>query len=86
LRTGNAKNSAILSGARNLNFPYGFRFHDYLEDDLVNIKLKVEELLQMAQRAHSRARYKPEAAKPMGFYLSLQDFRWSLDHYLKKDN
>lgn len=63
-----------------------FFLHDYLEDDLVTIKLKVEELIQMAQRAHSRAKYKPEAAKPMGFYLSLQDFRWSLDHYLKKDH
>lgn len=60
-----------------------FFLHDYLDDDLLTIKLKIEELIQITQRAHSRAKYKPEVAKPMGFYLSLQDFRWNMDHYLK---
>ena len=61
-----------------------FFLHDYLEEDIDQIKIKIEELIQYTKRANSRAKFKPSSAKPMACYLSLQNFRWELDGYLKE--
>lgn len=60
-----------------------FFLHDYLPEDAAAIQSRIEELIQFASRADKRSKARPEDARPKGLYISCQDFRWSLDEYLK---
>lgn len=61
-----------------------FFLHDYLPEDKDEIIRKLNELIQLARRANNRAKFKINEAKPVGLYLSLQNFRWNLDKYLNE--
>ena len=59
-----------------------FYLHDYLPEDSEMIKIKIEELLEFAKRANSRAKFHIDESSPSGLYISLQNFRWDIDRYL----
>ncbi|MBK9322106.1 MAG: helix-turn-helix transcriptional regulator [Bdellovibrionaceae bacterium] len=61
-----------------------FFLHDYLPEDREEITRKMQELTELAKRANSRAKFKIDNSKPMGLYLSLQNFRWEMDKYLSE--
>lgn len=61
-----------------------FFLHDYLPEDKEELAKKIQELIEFSKRANSRAKFKVDKSKPMGFYLSLQNFRWNIDTYLTK--
>lgn len=59
-----------------------FFLHDYLPEDRDEVARKIQELIEFAKRANSRAKFRTDDAKPAGLYLSLQNFRWEMDKYL----
>lgn len=59
-----------------------FYLHDYTDEDRVELERKITDLLDFARRANARAKSKIEVAKSAGIYLSLQNFRWSVDKFL----
>lgn len=59
-----------------------FFLHDYLPEDRNQIARKIQELAEFAIRANSRAKFQIDNSKPVGLYLSLQNFRWDIDEYL----
>ena len=61
-----------------------FFLHDYLPEDKEEIAKKIQELIEYSKRANSRAKFKVDKSKPIGLYLSLQNFRWNIDTYLAK--
>lgn len=60
-----------------------FFLHDYLPEDADVLKSKIEDLIRFARTADKRAKRRNNEAKPHGFYISLQNFRWNLDEFLK---
>jgi len=61
-----------------------FYLHDYLEEDLVKIRVKINELFDYLSRANKRAKMSPEKTKSYGVYFSSKEFKWNMDHFLKK--
>lgn len=59
-----------------------FFLHDYTAEDKTEIERKINELIDFAKRANNRAKSKVDESQPTGFYVSLQNFRWSIDKYL----
>jgi transcriptional regulator with XRE-family HTH domain len=59
-----------------------FVLQDYLPEDTRELERKMDELLSLARRAHTRARANSESARPFGLFLSLKSYRWSLDSEL----
>ena len=59
-----------------------FFLHDYLPEDKEELARKIQDLIEFAKRANSRAKFKTDRSKAAGLYISLQNFRWSLDKYL----
>ncbi len=59
-----------------------FVLHDYLTEDREEITRKIQELLEFAKRANSRAKFHLDGSNPAGLYISLQNFRWDIDKYL----
>lgn len=62
-----------------------FFLHDYLPEDRDELARKIQELIEFAKRANSRAKFRTDSSKPAGLYLSLQNFRWEIDKYLTGD-
>ncbi|RYZ68471.1 MAG: hypothetical protein EOP05_16345 [Proteobacteria bacterium] len=62
-----------------------FLLHDYLADDLLTLKSKIDDCLQFARQANKRAKRRSHEAKPHGLFISLQNFKWSLEAYLTGD-
>ena len=62
-----------------------FFLHDYLPEDRNEIARKIQELIEFAKRANSRAQFRIDDSQPVGFYVSLQSFRWDMDKYLIHD-
>lgn len=62
-----------------------FFLHDYLPEDRDEVARKMQELIEFAKRANSRAKFRTDNSKPVGLYLSLQNFRWEMDKYLIAD-
>ena len=59
-----------------------FYLHDYISEDKQELNRRVQELIEFAKRANSRAKFHNDDSKPSGLYVSLQDFRWEIDKYL----
>lgn len=59
-----------------------FFLHDYSEEDRLELERKIGEVLDFAKRANGRAKSKVDVTKSAGLYISLQNFRWSLDKFL----
>lgn len=59
-----------------------FFLHDYLPEDRDEIARKIQELIEFAKRANSRAKFRTDNTKSAGLYISLQNFRWVIDKYL----
>jgi len=60
-----------------------FYLHDYLEEDLIKIRAKVDELFDFLSRSNKRAKISAENTKSYGVYFSSKEFRWNMDNFLK---
>jgi len=59
-----------------------FYIHDYLEEDLSKINLKVDELKSFLSYANKRAIKSEKNKKSFGIYFGMAEFSWDMDSYL----
>jgi transcriptional regulator with XRE-family HTH domain len=62
-----------------------FFIHDYLREDVEQIKKKIAELESLMLMANKRASLNPQEAKSFGTYLTFKEYEWDLRSVLEKN-
>lgn len=59
-----------------------FYLHDYLEEDVLTLKTKLNDLEVFMKQAHRRALREAKSSQAYGVYFAVKKFRWSMDKFL----
>lgn len=71
----------FIDGKSNVNS--SFYLHDYSQDDLRRIKIKITELVELIKAANKKSSISSQRSDSYGIFFCLRKFRWNLDQYLK---
>jgi len=61
-----------------------FYLHNYLDEDLVTIKSKLQDLENFLKLVNKRTLKNSKSSQSYGAYFALKKFQWSMDKYLEK--